>query len=421
MKAAGIIAEFNPIHNGHRYLMQEARRITGADYIVVMMSGSFVQRGEPAICGKHLRARMALAAGADAVLELPAPFSVASAEYFASAGVSLLSRTGVVEDLVFGAECDDPEKLKMIARVLRREPKQYKLLLKQGLKEGHSFPAARAEALGGMGSGLSEKIPDLAVVMSASNNILAIEYLKALSKLNSPLKPHVVRRIGADYRDLKYGMGMPSSLALRTAMAERGSCESFREQMPEESYRLLHEAFNEEMPLYPDDFSLLLRYKLLMEKDTDLTRYADLSRTLSDRIRKNLPEFESFSQFASVLKTKDRTYSRVSRVLLHILLGFTGESLRSEIVYGSDGYLRVLGFKEGASGLIRAMRANASVPVLTRPAEAKKVLTGASYQAFCDTARASDLYRAVLEYKYHKKLPHEMIRKAEKSGGTIEV
>ena len=362
---------------------------------------------------------MALDAGADAVIELPMAFSAASAEYFAAAGVSLLNKSGVVTDLVFGAECDDLEVLQQIARVLRKEPKEYKILLKQGLREGHSYPTARTEALLGMGSTLTARVPDLQFVMSAPNNILAIEYLKALARLKSAIVPHAVRRRGADYHETRYGVSMPSSLALRTAMTERGSCEPFQSAIPEGTYRILSEAYGKMMPIYADDFSLLLRYKLLMDGNSDLTRYADLSKTLADRIRRNLPEYESFSQFAAALKTKDRTYSRVSRVLLHILLDLTEESLYPEIMYGDAGYLRVLGFRESAAGLIRAMRSHASVPVLTRPSEAKKILTGVSLAAFNDTARASDLYRAVIENKFRIKLPHELSRKAVKTDGTV--
>ncbi|MCR5487834.1 MAG: nucleotidyltransferase family protein [Lachnospiraceae bacterium] len=405
MKAAGIIAEFNPLHLGHLHLIREARRITGADYILILMSGDFVQRGEPAIAGKHIRTRMALESGADAVLELPVPFSIASAEYFATAAVSLFHKTGVVTHLCFGAECTDAGLLRSIASMLLSEPPGFKEALKAGLKQGLSFPRARAAAL-------SEAMheADLLPLLEKPNNILALEYQKALSRLGSDMEPVFIKRDHASF---------PEAAALRREMEEKKDPEAVRSGLPREAYPAFSEAFGEAMPLFADDFSSLLQYKLLLESGKDLTRFTDLSPALEERIKKSLPSYEGFRQFAALIKTKDMTHSRIQRVLLHILLDLDSRSLSHEILYGEEGYLRFLGFRESAAPLIRFIRAKASVPVLTGLRDAEHLLQGASLRAFKDSIQASELYRLGCISKFHSNLPPERSRPARTIGDIV--
>ena len=193
MKVNGIVAEYNPFHNGHKYLLTESARKTGADYTVVVMSGDFVQRGAPAITDKFSRAQMALACGADLVLELPALYAAASAEFFAEGAVALFNGLNVVTDLCFGSECGDVSILRQIAEILAEEPEAYSLSLKQYLRQGLSYPNARNEAL-------IQNYPFLGHhknVFSSPNNILGIEYIKAILRSGSSLHPVTVLRTGA--------------------------------------------------------------------------------------------------------------------------------------------------------------------------------------------------------------------------------
>ena len=213
MKTAGIIAEYNPFHRGHEYQIQYTREKLGADYVIVAMSGDYVQRGTPALISKHLRTEMALRCGADLVLEMPVSVSTASAEAFAMGGVSLLDSLGVVDILCFGSESGEITALKELAEVLVEEPEEYRILLKSFLSQGLSFPAARSQALteyfknprnftGDDFDGvLTPLLNQVTRILNTPNNILGIEYCKALLRLNSKIQPVTIRREGMGYHD----------------------------------------------------------------------------------------------------------------------------------------------------------------------------------------------------------------------------
>ena len=214
MKVVGIIAEYNPFHKGHEYQIRYAREILGADYIVVAMSGDFVQRGAPALMEKHLRAEMALLGGADLILEMPVQTATASAEGFAAGGVSLLDGLGVVDELCFGSECGDTETLMNIAQILIKEPFEYRKLLQQNLRTGMSFPAARSSALirymrekaTSVHNTFGVSSEHIELILSSPNNILGIEYCKALLRLNSRILPHALLRKGCGYHDTDFSL-----------------------------------------------------------------------------------------------------------------------------------------------------------------------------------------------------------------------
>lgn len=214
MKIVGLITEYNPFHAGHLYHMQQARELTGADYCVVLMSGSFVQRGEPAIFDKYLRTKTALLAGADLVLEIPTAFSTASAHEFAAYGVALLSAIGV-DAVVFGSECGQIEILKQAAYALNHESAEFQERLRKELKAGLTYPQARAKALGETQAGGTrvENVEDFhantdvsnshiwSSILNFPNNILGIEYLRAAEDLHSPMEFYTISREGSGYHE----------------------------------------------------------------------------------------------------------------------------------------------------------------------------------------------------------------------------
>ena len=218
MKIVGIIAEYNPFHKGHEFHIEKAKKITGADAAIIIMSGDYVQRGIPSIMPKHLRTQMALACGADVVLELPVCYATGSAEYFATGAVSLLEALGCVDYLCFGSECGEIKILQQIADVLCKETELYKVLLQKHLKNGNAFPAARKLAFIeylGKNKSLSCIPEQISAILDSPNNILAIEYLKALSFLNSSIEPVTITREGAGYHDQTLGGLFSSASALR--------------------------------------------------------------------------------------------------------------------------------------------------------------------------------------------------------------
>ena len=331
MKTVGIIAEYNPFHNGHLYQLKKAKEITGADFAVVVMSGDFTQRGTPAVFDKYTRCRLSLLAGADLCIELPVVFATASAELFAKGAVSLLSALGV-DALCFGSECGEIAPLQKIASLLFAEPPAYKEALNKALKEGLSFPSARAAAVRKCAHAGS-----LSDVLASPNNILGIEYLKALLALekngqHAPV-PYTIKREGDGY--LSHTLSEESfcsAMALRKGIAEENP--DLLRYVPESIRQEFADTCQTKSFLCADDFSGMLFYKLLSEKDTGYDAYLDVSSDLSDKIRKNLASFTTFSAFCEgSLKSKDITLTRVYRSLLHILLSIKKEDLPAAAPY----------------------------------------------------------------------------------------
>ena len=370
MKVNGIVAEYNPFHNGHAYQLQHAREATGAAYTVVVMSGNFMQRGAPALLDKFTRARMALENGADLVLELPTCYSASSAEFFARGSVALFDKLGIIDHLCFGSECGNIEVLSKIAEIFYTEPEPYAESLRCNLRKGMSFPIARTWALLQYAPSLSDDKD----VLSSPNNILGIEYLKALMSRNSRITPFTTTRVGADYHDKRLGTNQCSALAIRQSVAAGHDLSYLAAQMPESAYELLRDSLAHRKPLFADDFSAALQYKLLTEYSSGYDRYQDISSDLSDRIRNSLPSFAGYTSFCDLLKSKDMTYTRISRCLLHILLNMTKEEFENYRTQDYISYARVLGFRKNATPLLTEIKKHSSVPLITSLADARQTL-----------------------------------------------
>jgi len=391
MKVNGIIAEYNPFHNGHKYHLEESRRLTGADYTIVVLSGNFVQRGDPALIDKHTRAEMALRNGADLVLELPTVYSASSAEFFATGAVSLLDKLGVVTHLCFGSECGDTEILGKIASILREEPKEYSNFLKAKLKQGCSYPIARTAALIQYYPALAE----YSQLFISSNNILAIEYIKAVMNQESKMEPVTLRRLGADYHDPAPHSKYCSSLAIRQALADGRDLSSVSHYIPDSARELLAERLVRGRGIFSNDFSSALYYKLLSEKETGFEKYLDVSADLSNRICRQLAKYKNFDDFCDLLKTKELTYTRISRCLLHILLNLTKEDMAVCAELEHTPYARILGFRRTAEPLLGAIKEHASIPLITKLADAEKLLPLDTYLMLKQDIQISQLYYGV--------------------------
>ncbi|MBR5584002.1 MAG: nucleotidyltransferase family protein [Lachnospiraceae bacterium] len=292
MNVTAIISEYNPLHKGHLYHIETARKETGADFCIAIMSGNFVQRGTPAILDKYARAEAALKSGVDLVLELPAMYATASAEYFALGGVALANKLGCVTHLSFGSEYGQADKFMEAANLLINEPEEMKIPLKEALKEGLSYPAARAYAV-------KVSHPELADILETPNNILGVEYCKALLKLKSKIIPHTLKRQGQDYHSETADEGFASATGIRKLIGNNNPEQEtiLKAQLPPATYDCLSPYFGHR-PLTEDDLSMLLRYKLITENRSHLTEYFGVNKELSNRIYKHLSDFETFSSFA---------------------------------------------------------------------------------------------------------------------------
>ncbi len=504
MKVAGIIAEYNPFHNGHLYHMNETRARSGADYIVVVMSGDFVQRGGPAILDKYTRAKMALEAGADLVLELPAAYSTASAEYFAMGAVSTLEALGVIDVLSCGSESVDLPLITSLARFYLHEPYEYSSLLRSLLRSGLSYPQAReqatfsclnsgsdgffrpsekttkAECQNNSGHAESDQIKSASAeaefqklsehaksgaeyqmkstsvetelkkqsghtesedeyqmksasaeaefkmnsehsrsdgelarsvrqILSSPNSILALEYQKALLRLNSTTSLQLIQRKG-DYHSLpasaedgsanaeyngfwqyanrNTGTGSVPAEGYASAAAVRhillnSSSDCLLEQLPDFVLSALDEV---SCFMTCDDFSLNLYYALLKSaafsgtgafarSSLELQTYQDISSDLADRIVKQLNSFQSWDSFAEMIKTRQLTRSHTDRALTHVLLNIHNESMERWSDDGFAYYARVLGFRRDSAPLFSAIKKEGRIPLITKMADAADVLS----------------------------------------------
>lgn len=386
MNVTAIICEYNPLHRGHLYHIEAARKETNADFIVAIMSGNFVQRGTPAILDKYARAEAALRSGVDLVLELPTIYATASAEYFAQGAVSLANALGIVTHLSFGSEKGQAENFMEAAQLLLIEPAEMKLPLKEALKNGLSYPAARAYAV-------KASHPEFSDILDAPNNILGVEYCKALSKLGSSIIPHTLKRSGQDYHSNDTDNGFASASGIRALFAQDNAdtFECLKKQLAPASYALLKKHFGQTL-LTEDDFSSLLHYKLILENGADLTKYFGVTTELSHRMNNYLNGFESFSSFAELLKTKNMTRTAINRALLHILLDIKAEAVHAATRRGCVDSIRVLGFRKDAAALLKEISIHSETPLITNLADAP---------ALCETDLLADrIYQMCASKKY---------------------
>lgn len=386
MKIVGLITEYNPFHAGHLYHMQRARELTGADYCVVLMSGSFVQRGEPAIFDKYRRTKAALLAGADLVLEMPVAFSTASAHEFAAYGVALLSAIGV-DTVVFGSECGQIETLKQAAYALNHESAEFRERLQKGLKAGLTYPQARAKAL--------EMEDTWASVLSSPNNILGIEYLRAAEDLHSPMEFYTISRKGSGYHeDTLADANFPSASAIRgiirnSLSKDKDLLDILASHLP----AVTHPAYTGAVPVFVDDFSELLNAAVLQMQAT--FSIADLSPELAARLAKPPYCPLSFEERIQALKTRQLTYTRVSRALLHLALDMHEEDISRWKDEGYALYARILGFRRQSTPLLSCLHKKSSIPLITKMADAAQNLSPSALALLEQEVYASHLYQTV--------------------------
>lgn len=415
MKIVGLITEYNPFHNGHRYHIEKALETTNSDAAIVLMSGDFVQRGTPALLPKHIRARAALLGGASVVLELPVLCACGSAEYFARGAVSILNSLGCVDVLCFGSECGDPGKLETAASILVEEPETFRLSLQKHLRQGDPFPLARQRAF-------CEYTGDtaLARILELPNNILGIEYIKALYQTQSPIRTCVIQRQESGYHDTALSKTYSSASAIRRILSGADPSRSqpqgavsfpepflaLADQVPPSAFRLLCENYKKRYPIDADDFSLLLKYRLLTETAESLNLYADMTPELANRILRNRNKLISWHQFCDLLKTREVTFSRISRILLHIVLGITKDDTVHFHEHGYAHYARILGFSQSQAAVLKELKANSRIPLIAKPS-ARPELNAFGERMLSLDIFAANLYESVVTEKYKYPFIHE--------------
>ena len=426
MKVLGIVAEYNPFHNGHMYHIEQSKKLTGCDYVICVMSGNFIQRGEPAIINKFARAEIALNSGVDLVVELPAPFSMSSAEYFAYGAVKLLDSLGIVDCISFGSEHGEVDELLSIAKLLCEEPQEFKQYLASELKAGLSFPAARQNAIEQYFSDKSLQ-GNIHELLSSSNNILGVEYLKALIRLNSTIKPYTVKRISNTYNEEQLTGAISSATAIRrtilscdspinskasdnfptacsqpdsvfpiyTKFADKDnetasqyasavpdssskyasvisdSISQYASAVPEAACQILEREFAAGRgPVSSENFELIILSMLRTMNTQLIAKLPGISEGLEYRIKSAALEAGSIKELLDLASTKRYTRTRLQRTIMSLLTGLTQQDLQDFMAYGGPQYARILGFNNNGKELLSKAKRNSCIPIITKTKDA---------------------------------------------------
>ena len=375
MRTAGIICEYNPFHRGHAWQIDALRAQLGADTAVVCaMSGNFVQRGDFAILRAHARAEAAVRGGADLVLELPLPWAISSAEGFAAGGVGVLTATGAVDTLVFGSECGDTETLRAVAAVL--ESDAFAALLRQRLAEGTSFAAAREAAA-------RELLGDRAAVLAQPNDILGVEYCKAIARQNAVMEPLALARrsVGHDGGAVE---GFASASYIRRLLTSGGNAAGFL--TPESADIYARECAADRAPVTMANAERAILSRLRALTEADFAACDSGGEGLYHRFYDAVQHETSIEDILAAAKSKRYAYARLRRLLLAAYLGVTLEDTPQRVPY-----LRVLACNARGREVLRCMKTTAAAPILTKSAQVRR-LDAAAQRLFALTARAEEQY-----------------------------
>ncbi|MCR5429806.1 MAG: nucleotidyltransferase family protein [Eubacterium sp.] len=401
MVTIGMIAEFNPFHKGHKYIIDKAKSITNADNVIVVCSGNYVQRGEPSIYDKTVRTKAALANGVDAIFELPVYYSTASAEEFARAGVKFLTELGCVDYLCFGCETEQIKLLPLIANVLENEPDEYKQYLKSNLSNGDSFPVARSNALKkylNETNGISND--ETEITIKSPNNILAIEYMKSIKHFDSNLKPLAIKRVGADHSSLDITSDYVSASAIRNQLNIN---KDIRSLVPTNAIKF----YDETNPLFMSDFDILLGEALIKNKGFD--EYYGVTKQLANRILNQAKDYTDIEKFIMQIDSRNNTRTGITRALLHILLNIKDEDVQDAIHNNYFTSARLLGINRG-SNLISVINDNSKILLISKFSKHYESAIDLDKKLLDIQLYADELYRLVYMTKYKEIIPNEFER-----------
>ncbi|MEG0306907.1 MAG: nucleotidyltransferase [Clostridium sp.] len=367
MKISGIIVEYNPFHNGHLFHINKTKELTNSDLIIGVMSGNFNQRGIPSIVDKWTKTKMALNNGVDIVLELPAVYSLSSAEFFSFGAVSLLNSLGIVDSLCFGSEIGDIDLLNKISTILVDEPISFQNILKSELDKGNLFPKARSMALIQY---LTDKTPHseeyLTEQLNSANNILGIEYIKSLKKLNSNITPYTLKREGGSYNSTILNNIFSSATSIRKTLKSEASISSLKNHIPKTVYDEFTTLRNDNYT-FPFDNMMYpyIKHKALTSVKNNFELIPDASEGLHNKILKSLENSSSYEECISMIKSKRYTYTRISRILCQYFLGFQEYDTLS-MRNSPSPYCRILGFTNHGSSALKSMKTNSNIPIYSK-------------------------------------------------------
>lgn len=369
MKVVSFITEYNPFHFGHKYHLEESKKITDSTHSIAIMSSSFVQRGEPSLVDKWSKAKMAIENGVDLVIELPFIYSIQSAELFAYGGINILNSLGIVDYLAFGSELGHVEPLRKIATILNKEPIEFKESLKKYLNDGFSFSESRSLALEKFLEN-DDYIYPYREILKKSNNILGIEYIKSLERLNSNIKPIAIKRQGNDYNDEIISTPIASATSIRKSIQNEG-LESIIEYIPHESYIELEKFLSEYKTFnHLENYNDIFQYLLRTSTRDELMRIMDMENGLENRILDKGQRKNDINEIINSIQTRRYPKTRIQRIFIHLLNRLYKDTIK-EIYSKSPSYIRILGSNNKGLELLNKIKETSKIPVVTKYADSK--------------------------------------------------
>ena len=393
MRIVAIISEYNPFHKGHKYHLEMAKEISSSNYAIAIMSGSFLQRGEPALFDKWSRAKMAVLNGVDLVIELPVIYSCQPAENFAYGAMKILDSLNIVDCLCFGSETGDIDKLKNIASLLINEPKVFKDEIKEKIAKGLSYPEALSNTI----------VSILGDDVLTPNNILGIEYIKAKYLLKSAIDLYTIKRISNDYHDKNITSSISSATAIRNEIQNKGFTEALSSTVPPYTYDIIKKntAMNKG-PIFLDDFSDLILYQLRKMSITSLKKISHVKEGLEHRIKNQANKSGHIHQVIDLINTKRYTQSHIQRILFHSLLGINSKDTIKSKKQESQVYFRILGFNDNGREMLKEIKKSSPYPLITKTANFRSKDPFLNRMFYLDTL-STDIYNiAMKNLKFRK-------------------
>lgn len=393
MGVVGLVVEYNPFHNGHLYHLLESKKLTNSNYSVAIMSGNFLQRGEPALVDKWNRAKMAIDNGVDLVIELPFIYSSQSAEFFSTGSIDILDKLNIIDSICFGSEVGDINILRDISDVLLEEPKEFQSFLKEELDKGCSFPKSRSIALTNFFKNNNYNNSDkIETIVSSPNNILAIEYMKSIKRINSKIKPFTIKRFSSNYHDKDIKSNISSATAIREEFFKSKSLEYIKNTIPEQTYVYLSEFLNKNKMLNSIKHfqDILLYLARTLDYDT-ISNIVGVEEGLQNRILKNFNDYNDLDSIIKNITTNRYPITRIKRILIHMLVGLDKSTFKKLNSYGPQ-YIRVLGSSKNGAKLLSEIKSKSKLPIITKFSKYKDINNSILSDMIELDKKATDIY-----------------------------
>ena len=407
MKILGLIVEYNPFHNGHLYHLKKSIEETNATHTIAIMSGNFLQRGEPALFDKYTRAYAAVKNGVDLVIELPTMFACQSAEIFSHGAIATLNSLNCVDCICFGSEEGDVNILKTISKILVDEPNEFKIYLKKYLDDGMLFPTARSLALFDYINKFNilniskERLLD---ILNSSNNILGLEYIKSILKLKSNIKPYTITRVQSQYNSETIESNICSATAIRKQLKDFNNIDSISSVVPSNTFDTLKDKINNNFnPMFDDNYFEILSSIILRDIDI-LNTYFEVNEGIENKIYQSIFTSSSLDDLKESIKSKRYTMTKVKRTLNNILLGITKNDMNNIKNIDSVPYVRILAFNHKGREIIKNIKNNSDINIINKFSNISFSKNDKIFKTLIDyDIKASNIYNLIY-YKNNKNL-----------------